>query len=107
MSEALADRNGGKHHRQAACEHNAALYALDQVGNIAMARIEITEGIGYADDRAIERVLGIPGSLDEGFAQEQREARVAVAGEPFAQASGCFSCRRIVHPAILYCRYSP
>ena len=107
VGKTLADRDGGKHHRQAACEHNTALYALDQVGNIAMAWIEITEGIGYADDRAIERVLGITGSLDEGLAQEQREARVTVAGEPFAQATGGFSCRRIVHPAILYCRYSP
>ena len=72
-----------------------------------MAWIEVTESVGYADDRAVERVVGITGSLDEGLTQEQREARVTVAGEPFAQATGGVSCRRIAHPAILYRRYSP
>ncbi len=84
VSETLADRNGGKHHRQTACEHNAALHALDQVRHIAVAWIEVAEGIGHADDRAIERIVGIAHGLDEGFAQEQRETGVTIAGQPFA-----------------------
>ncbi len=84
MSETLADRNGGKHHRQSARQHNAALYALDQVGHIAVAWIVVAECIGHADDRAIERIVGITHGLDEGFAEEQRETRVTVAGQPFA-----------------------
>ena len=84
MSETFANRNGGKHHGQAACEHNAALYALDQVGHIAVAWIVVTEGIGHTDDRAVERIVGVTAGLDEGFTQEQREASVAIAGEPLA-----------------------
>ena len=70
MRETFADRNGGKHHRQTACEQNAALYAFDQVGHIAMARIVVTEGVGHTYDGAIKRVIGITGRFDEGFAQK-------------------------------------
>jgi hypothetical protein len=35
-----------------------------------MARIEIAEGIGDPNDGTIERVLGISGGFDKGFAQE-------------------------------------
>ena len=84
MRETFANRNGGEHHGQSAREQNAALYAFDQVGHIAVAGIVVTEGVGHTDDRAIERVIGITGGFNEGFAQEQREARVTVAGEPFA-----------------------
>ena len=101
MSETLADGNGGKHHRQAAREHDSALYALDQVGHIAVARIEVAEGIGHADDRAIEGIVGISAGLDEGFAQEQRETGVTIAGQPLAQTPNGVSFPRIIHAAIL------
>ena len=84
MSETFADRNGGKHHRQTAREQNAALYAFDQVGHITVAGIVVTEGVGHTDDRAVERIVGVTAGLDEGFTQEQREASVAIAGEPLA-----------------------
>ena len=70
MGETFADGNGGEHHRQTAREQNAALYAFDQVGHIAVAGIVVTEGVGHTDDGAIERVIGISGGFDEGFAQE-------------------------------------
>ena len=70
VGEALTDRNGGEHHRQSAGKQDAALDALDQVQHIAVAWIVVTEGIGYTDDGAIERILGIAGRLDEGFAQK-------------------------------------
>ena len=101
MGETLADGDGGKHHRQTAGEHDAALYALDQVRHVAVAGIEVAEGIGHTDDRAIEGVVGIAGRLDEGFAQEQRETGVTVAGQPLAQTPNGVSFPRIFHAAIL------
>src|SRR5215204_4543807 len=52
-----------------------------------MARVIGAARISNAHDRPFERLLGIPGPLDEGFAQKEREVAVAVAGEPLAQAS--------------------
>ncbi len=84
VGEALADGNSGKHHRQTASEHHAALHALNQVGHIAVAWIVVAEGIGYADDRAFERIVGVAHGLDKCLAEEQREAGIAIAGQPFA-----------------------
>ena len=84
MGEALADGDGGEHHGQAAGEHDAALDAFDEVGDVAVAGIVVAEGVGDADDGAIERIVGVAHGLDEGFAEEEREAGVAVAGQPFA-----------------------
>ena len=81
MREALVNRDGGKHHGQTARQHDAALRALDQIGRIAVAGIVIAVRIGDADDRTVERVIGIPHRLDEGLPQKQRETRIAVAGE--------------------------
>ena len=55
-----------------------------------MARVVVTVSIGYTNNRAIERIVGISQRLDEGFAMEQRKAGVAITGEPFAQTLGHF-----------------
>ena len=36
--------------------------------------------------RPVERIIRVPGALDEGFAQEDGETEVAVVGQPLAQA---------------------
>ncbi len=71
----------GKLHRQAARQHHATLDRLDQLGHVAMAGVVVAEGVGDADDRPVERVVGIPHGLDEGLAQKQREVRVAIGGQ--------------------------
>jgi hypothetical protein len=101
MSKTLTDGNGREHHRQTPCEQDAALYALDQFGNIAVARIVVTEGIGHTDDGAIEGILRISRGLYEGLAQEQRETGVTVAGQPLAQTANGVSFPSIIHAAIL------
>ncbi len=58
------------------------LTASMSCGDIAVAGIVVAVGVGDADDRAVERVVGIAHRLDEGLAQEQREARIAVTGQP-------------------------
>ena len=84
MGEALADRDGGEKHGQAASKHDAALHALDEVGNVAVAGVVVAESVGDTDDRALQGIVGVAHRLDERFAEEEREARVAVAGQPFA-----------------------
>ena len=78
----------GKFHRHGAGQHRAALHRLDQLRHVAVTRIEIGIGVGDADDRTIERVIGIAHRLDEGLAQEQREILVAVTGQAFAHSAG-------------------
>ena len=85
MGEALADGDGRENHGQAASEHDAALHALDQVGDIAVAGVVVAEGVGDADDGALQRVVGVAHRLDERLAEEEREAGVAVAGQSFAK----------------------
>ena len=80
VGEALVDGDGGEDHRQAAGQHHAALDRLDQVGDVAVAGVEVAVGVGDADDRPVERVVGVAHGLDEGLAEEQREAGVAVVG---------------------------
>ena len=87
MGEGLMQADGGKDHGQRAGEHDPALHRLDDLGHIAVAGIEIAMGIGDADDGPVQRVVGIAGGLDEGLAQEQREFRIAIAGEIFLQAA--------------------
>src|SRR5207244_7324729 len=84
--EGLVDGDGGELHRQAAGQHDAALHRLHELRHVAVARIEIAERIGDADDRPLQRVVGIALGLDEGLAQEQRERLVAVAGQAFSQS---------------------
>ena len=70
------------------------LTAAMSCGTVRMARIEIAVRVGDADDGPRERVVGIAHRLDERLAQEQREVRVAVAGEPAADAARSCGCRR-------------
>src|SRR6202021_897075 len=69
-------------------QHDAAVRALDQIGNIAVAGIVVALRIRDADDRPVERIVGIAHRLDEGLAQKQREAGVAVAGQSLTQPFG-------------------
>ena len=40
-------------------QHDAALHRLDQVGHVAVAGVVVAEGVGDADDRPVERVVGV------------------------------------------------
>ena len=62
-------------------------------GHVAMAGIVVAEGVGDADDRPIERVIGVAAGLDEGLAQEQREAGIAIVGEALTQPGGVGGAR--------------
>ena len=53
-----------------------------------MAGVVGAAGVGDADHRPIERGIGVAGALDEGLAQEQREAGIAVTGQTLAHAGG-------------------
>src|SRR5262249_57713558 len=59
MRERLVDRDGGKFHRQPARQHDAPFDRLDQLRDVAVARVEVAVGVGDADDPAGERVVGI------------------------------------------------
>ena len=81
VGEAFADGDGWEDHGQAAGEHDAALDALDEIGDVAVAGVVVAEGVGDADDRALESVVGVSHCLDEGLTEKEREAGVSVAGE--------------------------
>ena len=87
VGEGFVDGDRRKLHRQAAGQHHAALHRLDQAGHVAMAGVEVAEGVGDADDRPVERIVGEAGGLDEGLAQEQREAGIAIGREIAAHAA--------------------
>jgi hypothetical protein len=57
IGKRFVNRDRRKLHRQRAGEHHAALDGRNQLRNRRVARIEIAEGIGDADDRPIERVV--------------------------------------------------
>ena len=84
MGEALADGDGREDHGQTTGQHDAALHAFDEVGDIAMAGVVVAEGVGDADDGPLERIVGVAHGLDERLTEEEREAGVAVAGQPLA-----------------------
>ena len=58
-----------------------------------MAGIVVAESVGDADDRTIQGVIGVAAGLDEGLAQEQREAGIAIVGEALTQPSGVGGAR--------------
>jgi hypothetical protein len=77
---------GRKFHRQPAGQQHAAFHRLDQARDVAVAWVEIGKRVGDPDDRPLERVVGKAGRLDEGLAQKERKARIAIAGQAFAQS---------------------
>ena len=84
VTERLAEGDGGKDHGQGAGEHYAAFDALDESRHIAVAGIEIAEGVGDGDDGAVERLIGIPHGLNQDLSQKQGEVRIAVTGQPLS-----------------------
>ena len=88
VGEAFGDGDGGEHHGQSAGKHDTALDALDEVGDVAVARIVVAVGVGDADDGAVKRVVGEAHGLDEGFAQEERKGHVAIVCQPLVKALG-------------------
>ena len=84
--EGLVDGDRRELHREPPCQHDTPLHRLDQAGHVAVARVEVAEGVGDADDRPIQGIVGKACGLDERLAQKQRETRVAVAGEVATQA---------------------
>ena len=86
LGEALVDRDGREFHRQSACKHDAALHRLDELVGVAVARVIGAAGVGDSDHEAVQRIVGVPGALDEGLAQEDGKAEVAVAGQALVHA---------------------
>jgi hypothetical protein len=95
MRERFVQRDRRELDRQAPREHDAALNRFDELGHGAMARVEAAERVGDADDRALERFIGVAHRLDERAAQEERELLVAIGGEIAAHAAlfVCHDCR--------------
>jgi hypothetical protein len=87
MCKALGDRDRRKHERHRTGQHHTALGGFDDLRNVAVAGIVVAIGVGDADDRALQRVVGIAHRLDKRLAQEQREAGIAIAGQTLAQAT--------------------
>ena len=92
MRKALRDRNRREHHRHRTRQHHAALYGLDDLGRVAVARIVVAIGVGDADDRAVQRVVRIAHRLDEDLAQEQRKAGITIARQSLTQPVSHFIC---------------
>ena len=86
--ETLVNGDGRKDHGQRAIEHDAALHRFDQLRDVAVAGIVVGIGIGNADDRPIEGVVGIAHGLDECLAQKQGEPLIAIAGQLAPQPAG-------------------
>jgi hypothetical protein len=95
MSKALGDRDRREHHRHRAGQHHAALHRLDDLGHVAVAGIVVAIGVGDADDRPVQRVVGIAHRLDEGLAQEQRKPGVAVTRQTLAQSVSHILCSSV------------
>jgi hypothetical protein len=91
VRERLVDRDRRELHRQPAGEHHAALDRVDELRHVAVARVVVAEGVGDADDRACERVVGKTHRFHERLAQEQRELGVAVGRQAFLHSSRCHS----------------
>ncbi|MGY3460452.1 hypothetical protein ACVWW5_005902 [Bradyrhizobium sp. LM3.4] len=85
MRKALGNRDRGEHERHRARQHHPPLGRLDDLGDVSVTGIVVAIGVGDADNRALERVVGITHGLDERLAQEQREAGITIARQPFAQ----------------------
>ena len=84
--KAFGDRDGRKHHRHRAVQHDAAFHRLDDLRHVAVTGVVVAVGVGDADNRTIQRIVGIAHRLDEGLAQEQRKPGIAVARQALAQS---------------------
>ena len=84
--ERLVQRDGRERERQPAGEPHAARDRFGDLRRVAVAGVEVGGGREDADDRAIERLIGVAGGLEEAAPQEQRELLVPVLGEPGPQA---------------------
>ena len=67
-----------------------AIRSLDR-RRIAVARVEVGGGRQDADHRAVERLVGVAGGLEEAAPQEQRELLVAVLRQARPQPT-CHEC---------------
>ena len=57
--------------------HDAALHGLDELVGIAMARVIGVARVGDSDHEAVQRIIRVPGALDEGLAQKDGKAEIA------------------------------
>ena len=71
IGKTFMDRNGRKGHRQTTSQHDAAFHRLDQLRHIAVTGIVIAEGVGDADNRALQRIVRKAHGLDKGTPQKQ------------------------------------
>ena len=79
------ERHSRKDHWECACQQHAALYRLNQIGNVPVAGVVIAVSVGDADDGSVKCVIRIPHGLYEGASKKKRELRIAIAGQPLAQ----------------------
>ncbi len=86
LGKAFVHRDGGKVHRQAAGQHDAALDGLDELRGVAVAGVVAAAGVDDTDDGTRQGIVRQAGALDEGLAQEQRKTLVAVIGQPAGDA---------------------
>ena len=71
IGEAFMDRDGGKAHRKATREQDAALHRLDQLGHVAVTRVVAARRVGDADHGSGQRVIGVARALDERLPEKQ------------------------------------
>ena len=90
------DGDGGEVHGQAAGQHDAALDGFYQLRRVAMAGVVGAARVGNADHGPFQGRIGVARALDEGFAQEQGKALIAV------MRQALFHARRwVAHESLL------
>ena len=72
--------DGWEYHWHSPCLHHAAFNRLNHLWHIAMARIEIAKSICDSNNWPIKSVVTKSHCLDKGFAQEQGEFGITIAG---------------------------
>ena len=79
--EHFAERNGREFQRQRAGGEHAAFHRRQQLGEMAVAIVEVRSGVSNADHRLVEHRARIAHGLRERAAQVAGEIAVAVIGE--------------------------